>query len=272
MNVDIVKKQIIDDYLSGINNKELCKKYSKSRSYIQKLLKKNGISLRKGCEVTKKYHINENFFEEIDNENKAYILGLIFADGCISNNTVKINLIETDSHILNDIAKIIIKSEYELLTIKESTKTWKDGKTYTSKPQRLLTLNRKKMVDDLRINYGLCESKTYKIRYPKINSKYNSHFIRGYFDGDGCFYNSKQYINNNRINIVSNDFFICQLKEIIEKKLSINCTITNTSINNISRLNIYGNIQTKKFLDWIYDECDLKLNRKYLKYLDVYGG
>jgi len=85
MNVDIVKKQIIDDYLSGINNKELCKKYSKSRSYIQKLLKKNGISLRKGCEVTKKYHINENFFEEIDNENKAYILGLIFADGCISN-------------------------------------------------------------------------------------------------------------------------------------------------------------------------------------------
>ncbi len=32
---------------------------------------------------------NENYFETIDSEDKAYFLGFIFADGCVTNDSKK---------------------------------------------------------------------------------------------------------------------------------------------------------------------------------------
>lgn len=32
------------------------------------------------------YHVNEHYFDNIDSDEKAYILGLFYADGCITNN------------------------------------------------------------------------------------------------------------------------------------------------------------------------------------------
>ena len=37
----------------------------------------------------KKKKYNENYFETIDSEDKAYFLGFIFADGCITNDVKK---------------------------------------------------------------------------------------------------------------------------------------------------------------------------------------
>ena len=34
---------------------------------------------------TRKYNIDDNFFSEINSESKAYILGLLYADGCVYN-------------------------------------------------------------------------------------------------------------------------------------------------------------------------------------------
>jgi len=33
----------------------------------------------------KKYLINEEFFDKLDTEDKAYTLGFIYADGCVRN-------------------------------------------------------------------------------------------------------------------------------------------------------------------------------------------
>ena len=43
-------------------------------------------------------------FEKIDSENKAYVLGLLYADGCITNlNTIRISLI--DKQLILDVQK-----------------------------------------------------------------------------------------------------------------------------------------------------------------------
>lgn len=266
-----VENNIVKDYLDGINNKELCQKYSKSRGYIQKVLIKNDITLRKGCDVSKKYKINENYFDVINSSNKAYILGFIFSDGNIFNNTVKINLIKSDSEILYDIGnKIFLDGNIQIHEIKGETKVWKNGKKYFSKPQTALILTRKNIVTSLKKN-GLTPKKTFTIRFPDIDTIFYKDFIRGYFDGDGCFYISKKYKNNNRINITSNTLFINKLSKIIENILNIDCKIKESNIKNIDRLNIYGNIKVKKFLDWIYDDAQLKLKRKYNKYLNEYS-
>jgi hypothetical protein len=265
-----LEKKIVNDNVNGTNNKELCLKYYRKRGSIQKILIRNNIPLRNGCDVTKIYKINENYFEKIDNQDKAYILGLLFSDGNIFNNTVKINLIKTDTQILYDIAnKIYYDNKFQITFLKEVEKIWKNGKTYITKPQALLMFTRKKIADDLR-RHGLIENKSFKIRFPVINKKYYKDFIRGYFDGDGHFHTSKKYKNNNKIQITSNNNFISDLKNIIEESLNITCNIMNSEIKNISRLNIYGNVKVKKFLDWIYKDSDLKLNRKYAHYINAY--
>lgn len=52
---------------------------------------------------------NENYFEKIDTEDKAYFLGFIMADGCIlkNRNTLKIIIHKKDKHILEDFSKCI---------------------------------------------------------------------------------------------------------------------------------------------------------------------
>jgi hypothetical protein len=265
-----VEINVVNDYLCGVNNKELCAKYNRSRGYIQNVLNRYHIKLRNASEVTKKYNINENYFEHIDCDDKAYILGLLYADGCIFKNVTRINLIETDVDILKDIAsKIYFDDNYQISRLEGMSKTWKNGNTYYTKPQMVLTLTRKKIVDDLK-KHGMCEKKSFTIRFPNINVKYIKDFVRGYFDGDGHFYTSEKHINNNRIQIISNNAFIDDLKKVIEENINVKCIINESEIANIYRLNIFGNVKVKKFLDWIYKDSHLKLNRKYLHYINAY--
>jgi hypothetical protein len=48
-----------------------------------------------------------------------------------------------------------------------------------------LKLNGKKIVNDLE-KIGVYPNKTFTIDYPMIDENLERHFLRGYFDGDGC--------------------------------------------------------------------------------------
>lgn len=54
--------------------------------------------------MLRKYKLNENYFDKIDIEEKAYFLGLLYADGYIftlrSNKYVRLQLQKIDKHIL----------------------------------------------------------------------------------------------------------------------------------------------------------------------------
>lgn len=41
------------------------------------------------------------------------------------------------------------------------------------------------MINDL-LKLGLDSNKTFVLKYPEIEEKLEKHFLRGYFDGDGC--------------------------------------------------------------------------------------
>ena len=126
----------------------------------------------------KKYDIDENYFEKIDSPEKAYLLGLIYADGCnyTPTNTVTLCLQEQDKHILEDIK--------ELLHYNAPLKKIKPKKE-SHQISFVLTIHSKKISTDLTA-LGVMQNKTFKITFPDINKDLFSHFIRGYFDGDGC--------------------------------------------------------------------------------------
>jgi hypothetical protein len=170
-----IEKELEKFYKKTRNNSEvrdsciLCvKQYNKNQNLKRK--DKNYIKKRK-------YFYDENFFEKIDNEEKAYFLGFIFADGCVVNDSKKsryqvtLKLHTKDKHIL----------ESFITSVKGEMPVWKHGQREMVE----IHFSGKKMVNDL-INLGAIQNKTFTIQYPTINETLEKHFLRGYFDGDGC--------------------------------------------------------------------------------------
>src|SRR5690606_24292057 len=93
-----IRRLYLEERLSSLN---ISKKFNVSSPTIQKLLRKEGIIRRVG-ESNLKYAQDNDFFKNIDTEEKAYWLGFLYADGYITqNNQLRINLsIEDENHLL----------------------------------------------------------------------------------------------------------------------------------------------------------------------------
>lgn len=204
----------------------------------------------------KKY--NENYFEQIDNENKAYWLGFIYADGYVRKKLhsaqFKLKLSKNDkSHI--EALKMEMESSNE---IEDGIEYFiKNNKQYESR-YSMINIYSVKLVNDL-INVGCFENKTQKIRLPHLNPNLMYHFIRGYFDGDGCIYKVKNRPNSFVITIVSNDVFIIELQNFLN--MGKIYKYQNYSILNISKIN-----EVKNFRDLIYKNASIFLKRKKEKF------
>ena len=68
-------------------------------------MRRNGYKAKSQSELQRKYNIDETFFDVIDTEEKAYFLGLLYADGCnaTNRNAVILSLKEDDKEILEKI-------------------------------------------------------------------------------------------------------------------------------------------------------------------------
>lgn len=93
---------IIDLYVNqNLSSVVIGKLYNCSHKPILKVLKENNID-RIGAS-RRKYNIDGNYFDVIDNQNKAYILGFLYADGTnsVDKQTVAMTLQVDDFEILN---------------------------------------------------------------------------------------------------------------------------------------------------------------------------
>jgi len=133
---------------------------------------------------------NDTYFENIDTEDKSYWLGFFYADGYVrkrhDSGQFKLKLCKKDKNHI-ELFKTNIKSEH-IITDGVEFFT-KNNKKYKSE-YSLLNIYSLKLVDDL-IKHGCVQNKTQKIRFPILKNELIQHFIRGYFDGDGCIYKIK---------------------------------------------------------------------------------
>lgn len=220
----------------------------------------------------KKYWLDETYFDKITTPNQAYVLGFLYADGSnnISKTTVSMSLQEEDFEILEKI-RIELCNERPLEFIDYSSK---HDFGYTYKNQyRLLIFS--KRICGLLNDIGMVPNKSLKLTYPNvINKELHSHFIRGYFDGDGsiCRYRMP---NRDQVNvtITSTEEFCNSIKNICMDELNINVGIYDASCHNgRTKVATIGGInQCKQFMDWIYKDAELYLERKYLRYCDYYN-
>lgn len=125
----------------------------------------------------KRYILNTSFFEKINTEEKAYWLGFLYADGCVSEQEHKKSVIIVLKS--DDIGHIELFNKH----IESNRKVKIDNRGYAR-----LDIGNTKMANDL-IKHGCIPRKTFKLKFPseEIVPQYLiHHFIRGYLDGDGC--------------------------------------------------------------------------------------
>ena len=149
---------------------------------IRNVLLKNNIVLRKN--ISKNKLLKHDFFEIIDTEEKAYILGLLFTDGSvvldpngIRNPSITLELSIADIDMLEKIREILGVGGKITINNRKNRKS-----TAT------LRFRSKKMAEDLS-KYGIIPNKTYLTNHlPNINPHLIIPFLRGLLDGDGSIY------------------------------------------------------------------------------------
>lgn len=251
--IKISKQEIKDMYISGKTLTEIAKIAECDHSNIKTHLERMNVVRRVPTITSRKYSINETYFEKVDNEKKAYILGFLYADGYNqqTKNQIRLTLQGQDVHILEEI-KFCLDYNKPLMKIEREKGVYYD-----------LSINSKKISVDL-VNLGCMQAKTFKIKFPAKNivpKEQLKHFIRGYFDGDGCISLRK----TNQLNVLGTMSMI----EGIQNELLLNCNINKTKIHKNGKVYIMsytGNKNLKEILDYMYSDSNMHLNRKFEKY------
>ena len=160
-----------------------------------------------------KHRVNENFFAKWSSE-MAYVLGYFYADGDLiyspymRGKYISVCSIDKDS-ILR--IKSWLGSEH---IIRERKSQYAGSRTCY-----ILRIGSHKIYNDL-LKLGLYQNKSHTIDFPKIPKKYFNHFIRGYFDGDGCIYFEKRLGKKGQMIIKRiRTIFTSGSKEFLEKML-----------------------------------------------------
>lgn len=254
---------MIELYKSGLTCQEIYDNYfknrCKSKETIQSLLSRR-IDLRR---VGKRINFNENFFENIDNERKAYWLGFIYADGNIAGNRLRIEIKDDDKYLLEELNKDL-ESNNKICIDKRINMY--NGYTI-NKSNVYIGYCSDKLVNDLN-KLGVVPNKTFKLnKMPNIDIKLLKHFIRGYFDGDGTVYNDNKNHHDNRS--IFGFYGQYDLLKDIEDFLVKEIDITERKIfkkETVSMVTFSKKEDILKFYNYIYDGASIYLIRKKEKF------
>ena len=198
-----------------------------------------------------------NNFEKIDTEEKAYWLGFLYADGCVGSkeDKVELSLSEKDLHHIEKFKEFM--NINNKICYREKTKAYR------------FSFRSQKCKFDL-IRQGCFPKKSLILKFPteeQVPKNLMKHFIRGYFDGDGWFSNTGSCFQVGLIG--TQDFLEGLLKIFSELGITTDNKIFIVNRENRAKRYVFSKLQDVTiFLNWIYKDAVVYLDRKYEHYLD----
>ena len=199
---------------------------------------------------------NRYIFKNIDTEEKAYWLGFLYADGSVgsTDNRIELGLAAQDlEHVkkFKDFIGLDNKISY-----RPSSKSYR----YCFKD---------KIFKEILISQGCVPNKSLILQFPSIQQvplNLIPAFLRGYFDGDGHFTNTQDCFEAGFIG--TQDFIVGALA-VLPDTLKKDSKIKNVHRNDGAKTySFYSFHDVKIFLDYIYKDATIYLDRKYNHYLD----
>lgn len=228
--------------------------------------------------------LDESKFSSINDEETAYFLGLIYSDGNIHKSpiwesyTISITQSEKDKDIVEKFKNFLHTGK------KIAESEIKGSKYYT------LTVNSKEIYKNLYQN-GVKEKKSLIIEFPTyIENSLMRHFIRGYFDGDGCIWNGKRkkmlvknerkkgelrerIVHNVKFTFTGSSTFIPYLQDYLIKNIGLSKNKLNYSKAKEDHrhciMEYSGRKNILKLYDFMYKDATIFGERKKKKFEEI---
>jgi len=269
--IPIEEKQSIGEYyLETKSIPKTGKKFGYSNGSVWSILQSINIDTTLTREdkrwLNQKYEIDESFFQEINTRDKAYIFGLLVADGCIKKSLRQFSISLTDFEYL-----YLIKDRMKYsgpIRLNETT-------GISKKESRNLTVSNYKIVNDL-ISNGMGVNKTYDLTMPTIDKRLFGDFLRGFFDGDGSVSITTQNgFHKAMVSFISTKDFCTSLKDILFSEYGIKGSLfkaNGIAAQNIYRFTIGTHKEVSSIFNLMYSDYDGQLffSRKYNRFIDFF--
>ena len=253
------KNKVVEYYLESpktISN--VAKHFNYSNPTIIKILNERKIERWKKAQINNP-SLQENFFENIDSEYKAYFLGLIISDG---------NVFKTNEGNRQFSISITLQEEDKYLL--EEFKTCVNANTNINSDGRgcyYFAIRSDKMAKDLE-SLGIVPRKSYHTYLPNIPQEFLPHLIRGIFDGDGSFQakqTDRRFLHN---------LSFCgshQLMEDLAKLFNDLGTKTEVKVydykdRKLSEIKLQSYYDIVLIGDWFYKDSTIYMKRKRDKF------
>lgn len=254
-------QQIVSDYQNGMKKAEIIKKYKLDCSTVEKVffdydVKKKRRRLRA---------IDEDFFEVIDSEEKAYWLGFFFADGYNNENLPGIEMalaIEDKEHLEG--FRDALKSDH--LITERISKLKGIDKEYVS---ARFSIACKKLSQDL-AKHGAIQAKSLVLKFPTtVPEHLEHHFIRGYFDGDGSVFHDYNDRGCPQVKwmLLGTDVFL----DAVIEKMDLPPKNHYYKKGNAYSLQ-YTAGHAKQIYDYLYEDATIYLSRKHQKFVNYFNA
>ena len=248
-------------YEGGLNSIEISKNLGVGKTSIISILDHYGIKKRpKGYRNNRRtYTLEEDFFDNIDCEAKAYWLGFLSADGhLVENQGITVALSVRDCF---HIAKL-------LDALGSNTPIKHNQKLKSAR----VDIWSKKMSQSL-YQLGFRHDKSVTQTFPEITKEHQRHFIRGLLDGDGSIKRSWRKRDakfQHTVLFSGTQMTMTRLKDILCAELGVNSVKIQTR-NKLFVLEWSGKIQCQRILNWLYQDSVSWLDRKHQRYLEHYA-
>lgn len=227
-----------------------------------------------------KYTYNEDYFKKIDTAEKAYWLGFLYADGCITRfyRGDKLKSMSLELTLKDEDCEHLVKFKSAL----ESNVPIQHRVIAKKYKADRMVINSTKMCRDL-IKLGCTPTKSLTLEFPNkdiVPLEFESDFIRGYFDGDGGIsYSEGEYFNNARNKyykqyhyrcyFCGNEQFLMELKTVLNSNNIKTSDLKKDGRSQAVNLYIYGNDNIDKLKKYLYTDDCVNLSRKFDKFFFI---
>lgn len=225
--------------------------------------------------INRKHKVNHEYFDKIDSEEKAYWIGFLWADGSLSKTSKR--CLEKNRLAVAQTTKDI----NQLIMLKKALNSDSIIKTKTvnnnyakEKSISTLTINSTYLCKTLEA-HGMSKKET-RTDIPKMPKTLIRHFIRGYFDGDGCLSIYEQHvckytINRQEFSLTGNEPLLLKIQSIFEENTNVS---KNIQIKNYKRtkkavsLRYGGKVSVQAIFEYLYKNATVYNENKYNKFIE----
>ena len=238
-------------YQNGESFLSIAKSFDVTPKVIINRLKKMNIDM--SLKGNRKYYYDDNIFKELDTPEKAYWFGFIMSDGYIieERNSLRLKLgAQDEGHILKFLD--FLGCPHELLMY--------ETHNITGNVMPKIEISNKILVPDL-IRHGFVGKKEDRIKPILSSDELRRNLVRGMMDADGCI--SKKINSSYEINLTSASLAYCKIVEKVFNSVCTRPVNIRKHGDGAYRVDTSRRTSVKRILEYLYQEDDVSLERKY---------